>query len=690
MRKNALWILGGFLLGVAATMYGMHQWAVRAQQTERPGNSLDNPIDVPRDLAGLSIKTPRIRIVHTTDPWQEGGSMYLQQVDPWLAYKWGKDLTQRNFRERDGVYGDNGKIEGLLLSDGSTKMMDRSHTNSCGSCHNTPYRDGGAGMTMAKNGSTGRNTPHMFGTGLMEMIGHQIRLQAYAIADANRDGWISREEAKGKRLIIHTHPEGHPDRTEIDLGTFDDEESGFPKLNPVIFPVFVDKNGHRIAWAKGYKTTEVAGFQIEVQVYGFGTPYLPYRPAISTTVRGFTSTPFDIHSGLQAHDPTTYTSLKRDAHALVSNAGSQQFISSAGKDRGGVRATTKTGLPGISLDDPDRDGYSEEISEGDLDMAEWYLFNHPAPARGKITSEVTAGEKLFTQIGCAKCHVPDWHLLPGNPTDKDYTKRFDGDRRFFDLQVAWNDEADRLEGKINYLVDKIKDKSSPGQPGVKAPAPGVFTLPGIAPADPAGRERWVPRRGAFTIRGIYSDFKYHDIGEDFYQTQYDGSIVRMWRTTPLWGVGHTAPYGHDGASLDLDAVIRRHGGEALDSRVAYAKLNALQRAQVICFLNSLVMYQTDQLPTDLLGSGKIATNYKVQGMNTGVERFNVEWLFRTPIKIEGPIRNFKGEKITSFAGVNIRQAYGLDLPFLRDSDGDGFPDVIDPEPQIRGYRDGIR
>ncbi len=26
-------------------------------------------------------------------------------------------------------------------------------------------------------------------------------------------------------------------------------------------------------------------------------------------------------------------------------------------------------------------------------------------------------------------------------------------------------------------------------------------------------------------------------GEDFYQMQYDGSIVKKWRTAPLWGVG---------------------------------------------------------------------------------------------------------------------------------------------------------
>jgi hypothetical protein len=664
MRKNTLWILCGFLLGVGASVYFTHEYMARAQQTERPGNSLDNPIDMPRDLAGLSIKIPRIRVVHTTDPWQEGGSMYLQEVDPWLGYAWGRALSQRNFRERDGVYGDNGKIEGVLLPDGATKMMDRSHTNSCGSCHNTPYRDAGAGMTMAKNGATGRNTPHMFGGGLVEMLGLQIRLQGYAIADTNRDGWISKEEAKGKRFVIYNVPEGEPGRVEIDLGSFDDEDgNGYPDLNPIIYPIFVDKNGQRIAYAPNLKYREVAGFQFEVQAFGWGNLYMPFRPPVSTTLRSFTATPFDIHSGLQAHDPTTYTSPKRDAHSLVSNPGAQQFITAALKDRGGVRAPTKTSLPGISLDDPDRDGYAEEISEGDLDVAEWHFLNHPSPARGRQTSETIAGEKLFAQVGCATCHVPDWKLLPGNVGAKDYTQAFDGDRRFFDLQVAFNDKTERLEGKIANLTKKVMD---------------------------AKGDRLVPRRDAYTIRGIYSDFKYHDVGEEFYQMQYDGSIVKKWRTMPLWGIAHTAPYAHDGANLDLDSVIRRHGGEALESRVQYTKLSAQQQNQLIAFLNSLVLYQTDQLPCDVNGDGKIDDNFKVQGMNTGMECFNAEWLFRTPIKIEGPIRNIRGDKITSRAGVNIRQAYGLELHFLRDTDGDGFPDVIDQEPAIRGFRDGIR
>ena len=95
---------------------------------------------------------------------------------------------------------------------------------------------------------------------------------------------------------------------------------------------------------------------------------------------------------------------------MFSNAGCQQCLTAAGKDRGAVRGPT-----GISLDDPDRDGYCEEISEGDLDMAEWHLLNHPEPGRGRITERVRQGEKLFDQIGCTACHVADWHLRAAEP-----------------------------------------------------------------------------------------------------------------------------------------------------------------------------------------------------------------------------------------------------------------------------------
>lgn len=620
-----------------------------AQLGERPGNSNDDPIDTPRDLTGLSIKNPRVRVAHTTDAAHAGGSMYLQQADPWLGYRWGWSLTQREFRDRDGVYGDAGKLDGILLPDGASKMMSRSHVNSCGVCHNSPYRDGGAGATIPKNGGEGRNTPHLFGAGLLEMIGLQLRLQALALADTDRNGWISFAEMKAA-------PRCRIDNLQhtIDYGSFGDaNDDGRPDLNPVFNPMFVDDHGKRIAFAKNLKFPGVAGYTFEVQVFGFGHLYMPFRPPVSPTLRAFTATPFDIHSGLQACDPTTLDDPDGDGFAKVSNAGAQQCVTAAGKDRGAARGPT-----GISRDDPDRDGYCDEISEGDLDVAEWYLLNHPAPGRGRITAEVRRGEKVFAKIGCVACHVPDWHLHAADPAAKDYTKRYDGDRRFFEMRVAFNEETDRLEGKLVSLAD---------------------TKDGLTQ----------PRRGAYTIRGVYSDFKYHDLGEAFYQVQFDGSVVKQWRTSPLWGLAHSGPYGHDGANLDVDEVIRRHGGEALAARTAYTKLSARDRRALLDFLNSLVLYPTERVPCDIDGDGTIQKQFLVAGKATGVERMNPEWLFSVPGQIEGPVTGVRGDRLTSFALLNVAEAYGLGLPYLRDTDRDGFPDMIDPAPRKRGYKTGV-
>jgi hypothetical protein len=633
------------LAGAAVALATQGETLRLEYRTERPGGSRDDPIEAPRDLTGRSIKTPRVRVLHSADIRRAGTSGYFMFADPWLGYQRGRELFLREFAAWDGVFGESGQQGGPVLDDGVTRQQSLGHVSSCGMCHNVPYRDAGAGVTIAKNGGMGRNTPHLFGAGLLEMLGAQLRLQLMALADANRDGWIDARESFGKRAVLANLPPGIAgERQTVDFGRFGDADGdGKPDLDPAIYVIYVDKDGHRVPWARSLKVPGVAGYRLDFQVFGFGHRA---RLPIASTLRVFSAQPWDIHSGLQAHDPTCDVEPRSDGLAGVSLAGAQQFVSGASRDRG-LRhwdPPAALGVGPISLDDPDRDGHAEEISEGDLDLIEWYLLNHPSPARGPRTPEVRRGERLFARAGCASCHVSDWHLNGANPTAADYTQRYTGDRRFFDLAVHPGADG-RLRGSLHLLADRR-----------------------------AGR--WTPRRQATTIRDVYSDFRYHDLGPEYRQVQFDGSTLTRFRTTPLWGVGSTAPYGHDGSALTLEEAIRRHGGEGAPSRARYLRLPERDRAALGEFLRSLVLYCTEDLPTDVNGDGRIDPHFRVAGQNTGPERFNPEWLFNVPGRIEGPIIGPDGRHLTSFALTNVRRAYGVDLPYVRDHDRDGFPDIL--------------
>ena len=57
------------------------------------------------------------------------------------------------------------------------------------------------------------------------------------------------------------------------------------------------------------------------------------------------------------------------------------------------------------------------------------------------------------------------------------------------------------------------------------------------------------------VTNFFGDFKRHDLGSGFWEKNFDGTIQREFITEPLWGVGSTAPYGHDGRSPTLEDVI---------------------------------------------------------------------------------------------------------------------------------------
>ncbi|GAB5548016.1 MAG: hypothetical protein SangKO_077760 [Sandaracinaceae bacterium] len=87
---------------------------------------------------------------------------------------------------------------------------------------------------------------------------------------------------------------------------------------------------------------------------------------------------------------------------------------------------------------------------------------------------------------------------------------------------------------------------------------------------------------------LYSDLLLHDVFPDGAVGIGSGDASgREIRTPPLWGIGETAPYMHDGRASTLEAAVAAHFGEASGSAESFAALSAEDRAAVLAFLRSL-------------------------------------------------------------------------------------------------------
>ena len=101
-------------------------------------------------------------------------------------------------------------------------------------------------------------------------------------------------------------------------------------------------------------------------------------------------------------------------------------------------------------------------------------------------------------------------------------------------------------------------------------------------------------RGEWLIP-LYSDLKRHLIVDETVnalgnELQAQRFVERDVFLTPrLWGVGSTAPYGHNGSFRMLDEIIAAHGGDARFARDAYLALEPDKRDSVVAFLRSLVI-----------------------------------------------------------------------------------------------------
>jgi len=218
-----------------------------------------------------------------------------------------------------------------------------------------------------------------------------------------------------------------------------------------------------------------------------------------------------------------------------------------------------------------------EIDTALVDYLEFYLLNYFKPGHGQQTAATLHGRRVFNQIGCASCHVSNLTI--------------NHDRRVADLETNY----DPVRGIFNSLfatatplIQVIDDGN--GLPPLKQPAGNPFV-----------------------VQDIFSDFKRHDVGASFYERNWDGTMQTTFLTRPLWGVASTGPWGHDGRSMTLDDVIRRHGGEALASRNAYLALPPGGQSAIDAFLNSLMLFPPDDTASTLDPGNPAATGFPQVG-----------------------------------------------------------------------------
>jgi mono/diheme cytochrome c family protein len=307
-------------------------------------------------------------------------------------------------------------------------------------------------------------------------------------------------------------------------------------------------------------TSNVRGVDADLRV----RPFFAHGGTIS--IREFIAGAMKNEMGLEVVDPD----LARAAAGgrVVSPSG---MVLDGSLDR--IEASPTSDLTA----DPDADGVINEIPESVVDHLEFYLLNYFKAGTYQQSQQTANGRKAFARIGCASCHMADLTV--------------NRDRRVADVETAY----DPVNGIFNNLF---------------ATATPLF----MAIDDGRGLPTLkVPAGNAFVVRNIFTDFRRHDVGPDFYERNYDGTLRTEFLTTALWGAGTTAPYGHDGRSINLGEVILRHHGEAEGARNSFARLDRDDREAILAFLNSLVLFPPDDTASNLDPGNRKAIDFPQHG-----------------------------------------------------------------------------
>ena len=299
-------------------------------------------------------------------------------------------------------------------------------------------------------------------------------------------------------------------------------------------------------------------------------PDLRVRPfaaqGLTISIREFLVGAYNAEMGLDAVDPVLAAAA--DGGRVVTPAG---MILDGRLDR---IERPPASFPG---QDADGDGVLNEIPTALVDHMEFYLLNYFKPGLYQQTTVTQQGLATFNQIGCGSCHIQNLTI--------------NQDRRVADLETVY----DPQRGIFNQLfatasLRLVETNDGSGHPTLKAPA--------LQP---------------FVVRNFFADMKRHDLGAKFHERNFNGTLQTRFMTEPLWGVGSSPPYGHDGRSINLREVILRHGGEALAARNAFNALSEASKSTIFEFLNSLVLFPPDDTASTLDPGNPSAVGFPQRG-----------------------------------------------------------------------------
>jgi len=429
-------------------------------------------------------------------------SIYIIKRDPFRSIRRGRQLFQRKFTRAQGQ----GPNEGDGVGDLDTDIaIGAGLADGCALCHGRPRGSAGAGGNVVTRPDS-RDSPHLFGLGLREMLGDEITSDLRAL----RDQAVARARQSHHPVTVGLESKG------ISYGSITANPDG------------------------SLDTYKLSGVDPDLRVKPF------FAEGSAFSIRQFIVGALHNEMGLEA---------SADPDILAASQGVRVVTPSGMVLDGSQDAISPPPAP-----DPEN---GNEVDPAIVDHLEFYLLNYFKPAHGQQDETTDRGRSVFNQVGCGSCHVA--HFVINH------------DRRVADVETAY----DPVHGIFNSMY---------------ATATTLFYSPNGGVGDPPLK---LPVGNSFEVKDIFTDFKRHDLGPNFYERNWDGTIQKEFMTRPLWGVGSTSPYGHDGRSLTLNDVILRHGGEAQQARDAFAALHADQRDALIAFLNSLILFPPDDTASNL-------------------------------------------------------------------------------------------